>query len=92
MATTSVSLRPDEIARRGDEIYARDLRGLLEPQHVGEIVAIDITTGAHSIGATTIDAGRTLRAQHPQAVVWLIRIGHPTLHRIGGALQMEGVP
>ena len=40
----------DEIARRGDEIYDRNIRAEVESAHDGEIVAIDIDTGFYAAG------------------------------------------
>lgn len=78
---------PEEIARRGDEIYERDLRPLLEPDHFGRIVAIDIQTGDHAVADTALEASRDLRRRQPDAEVWLVRIGHRALHRIGVGSQ-----
>lgn len=36
----------EEFARRGDEIYGRELRILLAAKNEGKFVAIDIETGA----------------------------------------------
>ena len=40
----------DETVRLGKEIYDRDIRHLVEPDHVGEIVAIDVDSGLWSMG------------------------------------------
>lgn len=80
----------EEIARRGDEIYERDLRTRLEADHLGMIVAIDINTGDHAVAETALAASRDLRAREPDAVVWLVRIGHRALHRLGIGSRKEG--
>ncbi len=74
---------PEEIARRGDEIYERNIRAQIEAQYHGKIVAIDVDTAAYVVDDNAIDAARRLRAKHPEAEVWLVRIGHRTLHHIG---------
>jgi hypothetical protein len=81
---------PEEIARRGDEIYERDLRPRLEPEHLGKIVAIDVDTGDHAIAETALEASRALRTRQPDADVWLVRIGHRALHRIGAGSRRKG--
>ncbi|MGH2351563.1 MAG: hypothetical protein ACRDI2_17370 [Chloroflexota bacterium] len=81
----------EEFARRGDEIYARDIRPHVEPRHEGEFVAIDIETGAYEVGADELAAMDQLRARHPDARVWLIRAGSSYTHRFGfrGGLQPQ---
>jgi hypothetical protein len=83
MSHSESRISPEEIARRGDEIYERDLRAKLEPDQVGMIVAIDINTGQHSVAETSLATSRDLRSRQPDAVVWLVRIGHRALHRLG---------
>ena len=74
----------EETARRGDEIYERTIRAQVEATHYGKVVAIDIETGAYAIDDNALRAGRCLRAQHPDAEVWFVRVGHRVLHHIGG--------
>ena len=74
----------EETARRGDEIYEREVRARVEPGHVGDVVAIDVATGAFAVGETALAAARQLRIQHPDAEIWFVRIGHRALHRLGG--------
>jgi len=46
----------EEFARRGDEIYERELRTILEKGNEGKFVAIDIETGAYEEGVLFIVA------------------------------------
>ena len=76
----------EETARLGDAIYERDIRALIEDDHHGEYVAIDVDSGGWAIGGELLDASDRLRAERPGAVdVWLIRVGHRAVARIGGA-------
>ncbi len=75
----------DEIARLGKEIYERDIRRKLEADHVGEVVAIDVDSGTYALGESAISASESLRDQHPDAQVWLMRVGHRTLYHFGGS-------
>ena len=80
------SRRPrEETARLGKEIYERDIRHLVEADHQGEVVAIDVESGSYSLGKNAIVASEGLRAQHPDAQVWLMRVGHRALYRFGGS-------
>ena len=73
----------EELARRGDEIYAREIRPLVEPEHRGKFVAIDIETGAYALDADDYLATERLLARCPDAQVWLMRVGFPFVDRLG---------
>ena len=78
-------LSAEETARRGDEIYQRDVRPLVEADHHGEFVAIDVESGSWTIAGDLYDARQRLRAKQPDAIdVWLLRVGHRALHHFGG--------
>jgi hypothetical protein len=65
----------EEFARRGDEIYERQLRLILETANEGKFVAIDIDTGAYEIDSDELAASDRLLARLPNAQMWLRRIG-----------------
>lgn len=79
-------LSAEETARRGDEIYERQIRAQVEAGNYGKIVAIDVGTGAYALDETALAASRHLRAQQPSAEVWFVRVGHRALHHIGARL------
>jgi hypothetical protein len=76
------SLQPryskEEFARRGDEIYERDIRQIVEKGNEGNYVAIDIESGAYEMDADEIAASDRLLARKPHAQIWLIQIGAST--------------
>jgi hypothetical protein len=65
----------EEFARRGDEIYERELRLILEKRDDGKFVAIDIETGAYEVDSDELAASDRLIARVPNAQIWLRRIG-----------------
>ena len=78
----------DEVARLGDEIYERDIRAQVEANHHGEFVAIDVESGSWGVSTDLRSAREQLRSLQPDAHdVWLLRVGHRTLHHIGGRPQ-----
>ena len=83
MSTPSPRYSPEETARRGDELYSRQVRPHVEAEHRGKVVAIDVESGAYALGETAVHASRQLLAQHPDAQIWLVRVGDRELHRIG---------
>lgn len=70
-------------ARRGDEIYDRDVRSQLEPQHNGEIVAIDLDTGAWEVDPDQDAAANRLEARLPDAQIMVMRVGSRYITRFG---------
>ena len=77
----------DEIAERGKAIYERELRSRLEPQHRGQVVVINIETGEHEVDTDHLAASNRAAARHPGAPLFALRIGYPTLGRIGGRFR-----
>ena len=73
----------EEAARRGDEIYDRDVRSQLEPQHNGEIVAIDLDTGAWEVDPDQDTAADRLEARLPDAQIMVMRVGSRYITRFG---------
>ena len=83
--TTPVPRSREETVRIGKEIYERDIKGLVESDHFGKVVAIDIGSGSYALGKNAIDASESLRKQSPDAQVWLMRVGHRSLYHFGGS-------
>lgn len=73
----------EEFARRGDEIYERDIRLHLTANDEGKFVVLDIETGGYEIDADELAASDRLLARHPDAQMWLIRIGSRYVRRFG---------
>jgi hypothetical protein len=84
MASVQPRYSKDEFARRGDEIYEREVRPRLEAAQEGQFVAIDIETGAYEIDPDELTACDRLRARIPEAQIWLVRAGSRYLQRFGG--------
>ena len=81
MATTAPFTK-EEIVQRGKEIYERDIRPLVEADHTGRIVAIDVRTGEFELADEVITSASQLRARLPEAVIFLSLVGSPGLHQL----------
>lgn len=75
----------EEVARRGDVIYERDIRPRLKPADKGKFVAIDIETGEYEVADNVLAACDGLRARVPDSQTWLVRVGYPYVYRFGGS-------
>ena len=75
----------EEMARRGDAIYDRDIGPHLKPADKGKFVALDVVTGEYEIAADELAACNRLRDRVPEPQTWLVRVGYPAVYRFGGS-------
>ena len=73
----------EEFARRGNDIYEREVQPRLSAQDNGKFVAIDIETGAFECDAEEIAASNRLLARNPEAQIWFRLVGSPYTRRFG---------
>lgn len=82
MFATEPRLSRDELARLGDETFAKRVRPSLRPEDEGKFVAIDVESGAFEVDEDDHAAVSRLHLRVPGAQVWLVRAGYPTAHRL----------
>ncbi len=83
MSTQADSYTAKEIAAHGNRLYQEAIRAQVESEHYGRVLAIDVTSGDYAIGENALTAADLLREKRPEGVVWLMRIGHRALYKIG---------
>lgn len=76
----------EEVAARGRAIYEERIRASVEPEHVGKFLVIDIETGEYEMDADDIAVMKRAAQKHPADVLYGMRIGYPTMGRIGARL------
>jgi hypothetical protein len=83
---------PEEVVRRGEEIYQKDLRAVVEPEHIGKFLALDVETGDYEIDLSEIAVIDRANARRPDGARTrcLLRIGSRATHQIGGAKRPDG--
>ena len=59
----------------GKEIYQRNIRPKLGPEHRGKFVVIDVKTGDYVINDNEMAADSELRKIRPDAFTWTERVG-----------------
>jgi hypothetical protein len=89
MGPTKRRYSKEEFARRGDAIYENEVRPLLKPADEGKFAAIDIESGIFELDRDELKAGNRLRGRIPEAQIWMVRVGHRSVHRIGGRQRRE---
>jgi hypothetical protein len=74
---SSKRLTANEIDRRGESLYNRSVRPLVEkPEHIGKQVVIDVESGDFEIDEDGLTASRRLLARRPDAALFGVRIGY----------------
>ena len=77
----------EEIARRGEEIYAERLRESLEKEHFGQVVIINIETGEYEIGRDSLAANHRALAKDPGAALYGVRVGSCCIYEFGSVMS-----
>ena len=76
------------VIARGKQVYNDRLKGIVEPDHVGKYIVIDVETGEYEIDVSHLAATNRAMARMPDALLYGARIGFPTLGRIGKAREL----
>ncbi len=76
----------EEIARRGREIYERDIRSEVECDHDGRFLIVDITTGHYEVADDELTAFDRAEEKNPEGSFFGLRVGRRAAHRLGGRL------
>jgi hypothetical protein len=71
----------EEMGRRGDLLYEREVEPRVTPADRGRVVAIDVDSGDYEIASDTLASADGLCARRPDAQIWFRRVGFAYLHR-----------
>ncbi|MGH7484058.1 MAG: hypothetical protein ACREMY_00460 [bacterium] len=84
---TSTSPRPryskEEFAKRGDEIYEREVLPRLTSEDAGKYALIDIETGDYEVDRDEITASDRFFARRPDGQIWFRQVGSRYARRFG---------
>lgn len=67
---------------RAKQTYQHELARKLEPEHTGEIVAIELGTNDYFVGEDEVDAADKARAAGHAGTLFFLRVGSPYAHRL----------
>ena len=98
----SPTLTPAEIAARAEELYEQRIRSLVEADHHGDCVVIEVESGDYEVDPDHLTAAKRLLARrprhvaalcrahaaHPDGTLFSIRVGHPTAYRLGSRRRL----
>lgn len=83
MALRQPKYSMEEHARRGIDLYKKQILSKVETGNANKIVAIDIDTGAYEMAEDQLMACQQLLARYPEAQIWCERIGHDAVYHFG---------
>lgn len=83
----------EEIARRGKELYTREIRKKVEPRHVGRFIVVDVESGDYEVADDDLEACEHLLARRPGALLYGQPVGTPgrVTARIGTLYEATGI-
>jgi len=73
---------PEEVAARGEALYAERIRTNVEAAHKGKFIVVDIETGDFEVDSDDLTATKRALAKRPDAVLYGLRIGFPAAYRL----------
>ena len=73
----------EEIASRGRDLYESQIRPLVEGDHQGDYLVIDIESGEYEVDKNHFTASKRLAERRPDSPRYAMRIGYAAVGRIG---------
>jgi hypothetical protein len=80
---------PEEIARVAEDLYRRDIRAKVLPQHQGKFLVIDIESGDYEVDPDDLRAEQRLRARRPAGVFFGMRAGYTSAYTLAGRMVAD---
>lgn len=71
----------NQLADKARAIYKDTLKEILEPEYIGQIVAIEVDSGDWFLGESVVDAALKARQKYPDKLFHFIRIGFRAVHK-----------
>ncbi len=73
----------DNLLERGMKLYQERLKSDLEPEHDGEMLAVEVESGDYFLGRTATEAYRKAKAKHPGKELAFLRVGAKAAFFVG---------
>jgi hypothetical protein len=80
-------LSNDDVVKLGEQIYSNRLRSILEPDHDGEFLVIEVLSGEYAVDNDEIVATRRAHALVPNGMYYGVRVGRGISGKLGGSWQ-----
>jgi uncharacterized protein (DUF1330 family) len=82
-ATLPLSLPPQKIRRQGRILYDEQLKSLLEKEHSGKYLVLDVETQDYVVTEEYVSTLIEMQEKHGGCLQYVVRIGDETLMRMG---------
>jgi hypothetical protein len=76
------------IAERGRELFDSVIKPKVQDLPARDFVAIDIESGDFETGPESLEVTHRLLERHPEAQIFMRRVGFPYTYRFGGAPRL----
>lgn len=86
---TQAKYTSEEIGRRAEDIYRRQIRPIVMPQQKGRFLVLDIESGDYEIDDDDLSASEKLQARRPNGIFFGFRIGYKSAYTLAGALEED---
>jgi hypothetical protein len=77
------------IVARGQKIYDEKLRSILEPEHNGKYVVIDVDTGEYEVDEDHLAASDRAHKNKPGKVLFATKVGFGALGRLRTPIRVR---
>lgn len=86
-----VETRVPSLGDRGEELYERAIRPLVEPKHNGKVLVIDVESGDYEFeGDDGWEGVAKMRARHPGHLFYFKRVGFPAVYHLRSPRLLKG--
>lgn len=75
----------DNLLERGMKLYEERLKSDLEPEHNGEMLAVEVESGDYFLGKSEIEAYDEAVAKHPGKEFAFLRVGAKAAFFVGAS-------
>lgn len=78
------TLELEPLAERANALFEARIKAELVSENPNHFLAIDVKSGDYEVSPDDLTPGDKLRARHPDALVFLRRVGDESAYFIGG--------
>ncbi len=85
----AAAISADEVCMQGERIYECELREQFSAADEGKYVVIGVESGDYELDANRTFALDRANAKHPDALLYIKRIGYAAAVKLGGRFQVS---
>ncbi len=75
----------DDLLKRGMKLYEKRLKLELEPEHKGEMLAVEVDSGDYFLGRTATEAYKKAKEKYPGREFAFLRVGARAAFFVGAS-------